>query len=67
MEAINSATGEINESISNLSATSEEVAALSNEGVAAMNDAVDKFDEFDKTLKGIYKEAQELSKYTAES
>jgi len=67
MEASNSATGEINESICNLSATSEEVAALSNEGVTAMNDAVDKFDEFDKTLKGIYKEAQELSKYTAEA
>lgn len=66
MEAINSSTSEINDSISNLSATSEEVAALSNEGVTAMNDAVDKFDEFDKTLKGIYKEAQVLSKYSAE-
>ena len=67
MEAINSSTSEINDSISNLSATSEEVAALSNEGVTAMNDAVDKFDEFDKTLKDIYREAQVLSKYSADS
>ena len=66
MEAINSSTSEINDSISNLSATSEEVAALSNEGVTSMNDAVVKFDEFDQTLKGIYKEAQLLSKYRAE-
>ncbi|MCR4998572.1 MAG: hypothetical protein K6A05_01885 [Lachnospiraceae bacterium] len=66
MEAINSSTSEINDSISNLSATSEEVAALSNEGVTSMNDAVVKFDEFDQTLKGIYKEAQQLSKYSTE-
>ncbi|MCR5641299.1 MAG: hypothetical protein K6G04_08115 [Lachnospiraceae bacterium] len=63
MEAIGASTSEINDSISNLSATSEEVAALSSEGVTSMNAAVDKFDEFDQTLKGIYKQAQALSKY----
>ena len=61
MEVIDSSTNEINDNISNLSATSEEVAALSNDGLQNAQDAVTKFDDFRKTLDGIYKQTKKLN------
>ena len=61
MELINESTNEINDSISNLSATSEEVAALSNDGLTNAQEAVNKFEAFRKALDGIYKQAHKLN------
>lgn len=60
MKAIVASTAVINDSISNLSATSQEVAALSSEGVTSSNKAVTQFAEFDRTLSGIYEQAEKL-------
>ena len=60
MQAIVKSTTEINDSISNLSATSQEVASLSNEGVTSSNTAVSKFDEFESILRGIKEQAEQL-------
>ena len=60
MKAIVASTAVINDSISSLSATSEEVAALSSEGVNSSNKAVTRFAEFDQTLSGIYEQAEKL-------
>ena len=62
MKAIVASTAVINDSISSLSATSQEVAALSNEGVNSSNSAVAQFTDFDKTLSGIYEQAEQLTK-----
>ena len=62
MQAIVASTAVINDSISSLSATSQEVAARSNEGVNSSNSAVAQFTDFDKTLSGIYEQAEQLTK-----
>jgi methyl-accepting chemotaxis protein len=60
MKQIASSTTEINDSISNLSATSQEVASLSNEGVRSSDQAVEKFDEFKGILGNIFQQANKL-------
>ena len=60
MKSIAASTTEINDSISNLSATSEEVASLSNQGVKSSDDAARKFDEFKGTLGEIFMQANKL-------
>ena len=60
MKAIVASTAVINDSISSLSATSEEVAALSSEGLTSSNKAVMQFTDFDRTLAGIYEQAEKL-------
>ncbi|MCR5054916.1 MAG: hypothetical protein K6A69_08745 [Lachnospiraceae bacterium] len=60
IEAIGRSAAEINESISNLSATSEEVASLSGVGAEDAENAVSQLDEFEKVLNGIYEEAKQL-------
>ena len=60
MKSIAASTTEINDSISNLSATSEEVASLSHEGVNASDEAVMKFNAFKTTLGEIYNQANKL-------
>lgn len=60
MKSIAASTTEINDSISNLSATSEEVASLSNQGVKSSDDAVEKFDEFKGILGEIFMQANKL-------
>ena len=60
--AITQATSVINDSIANLSATSEEIASLSNEGVRATGQAVESFETFNEVLSGIHREAEKLSK-----
>ncbi|MBQ1598055.1 MAG: hypothetical protein II080_05380, partial [Lachnospiraceae bacterium] len=60
IQAILSSTTEINDSISHLSASSEEVASLSNEGAASSNEAVEKFDQFDATLNKLYHQSERL-------
>ena len=60
MKSIAASTTEINDSISNLSATSEEVASLSNQGVQSSDDAVEKFDEFKGILGEIFMQANKL-------
>ena len=60
MELIDNSTNEINDNISNLSATSQEVAALSNDGLQNAQSAVKKFEDFRSSLDGIYKQAQRL-------
>lgn len=67
MEIINNSTNEINDNISNLSATSQEVAALSNDGLKNAQDAVDKFESFKDSLDGIYKQAQRLKEINFDS
>lgn len=62
MRSIVQSTSEINDGISNLSATSEEVASLSSEGVTASTAAVQQFDTFEQTLGGIYEQAEKLKK-----
>lgn len=59
--AITSATSEINDSIANLSATSEEIASLSNEGVRATNQAVESFETVNEVLSGINAQAEKLA------
>lgn len=60
MKSIAASTTEINDSISNLSATSEEVASLSNEGVKSSDDAMEKFGEFKEILGDIFMQANKL-------
>ena len=60
MKSIAESTIEINDSISNLSATSEEVASLSNEGAHTAEKAVEKFDAFKTILQDISKQADKL-------
>lgn len=60
MQSIAASTTEINDSISNLSATSEEVASLSNEGVRSSDHAVEQFDEFKGILGNIFQQANKL-------
>ncbi len=60
MKLIASSTTEINDSISNLSATSQEVASLSNEGVRSSDKAVEKFDGFKNILAQIFHQANKL-------
>ncbi|WP_026511559.1 methyl-accepting chemotaxis protein [Butyrivibrio sp. LC3010] len=67
MELIDNSTNEINDNISNLSATSQEVAALSNDGLKNARDAVDKFESFRHSLDGIYKQAQRLKEINFDS
>ena len=62
--AITSATSEINDSIANLSATSEEIASLSNEGVRATNQAVESFETVNEVLSGINAQAEKLANVT---
>ena len=54
-------TSEINDSITNLSATSEEVSSLSNEGVSSSNAAVSACTELGDMLLDIYKAIDSLS------
>lgn len=60
MKAIVSSATEINDSISNLSATSEEVASLSNQGAHSADEAVERFGEFKQVLDDIIYEADKL-------
>ncbi|MBO4456511.1 MAG: hypothetical protein J5802_02190 [Butyrivibrio sp.] len=60
MKSIATSTIEINESISSLSATSQEVASLSHEGAQSAEDAVDKFKAFKTILEDISKQANKL-------
>ncbi|MCR5771764.1 MAG: hypothetical protein K6G87_11125 [Butyrivibrio sp.] len=60
MKLIASSTTEINDSISNLSATSQEVASLSNEGERSSEDAVEKFEVFKGVLLNIFQESNKL-------
>ena len=60
MKSIAASTTEINDSISNLSATSQEVASLSNEGASASETAVSKFDDFKNILGDIFQQANKL-------
>ena len=62
MQSIATSTIEINDGISNLSATSQEVSSLSNEGVRGADEAVSRFDEFKKTLRDIFDQAKKLEK-----
>ena len=60
IEAIGRSATEINNNIASLAATSEQVASLSSMGEEGARTAVEKFDEFDILLKGIYDQAQRL-------
>ena len=60
MKSIAASTLEINDSISNLSATSEEVASLSNEGANYSEKAVSRFDSFKSILENIFQQANKL-------
>ena len=60
MKSIAASTTEINDSISNLSATSQQVASLSNEGARASEEAVAKFDDFKVILGDIFQQANKL-------
>ncbi|SEL10240.1 methyl-accepting chemotaxis protein [Butyrivibrio sp. ob235] len=60
MQTIASSTTEINDGISNLSATSQEVAALSNDGARAADTAVSQFDDFKGILLEIFQQANKL-------
>ena len=62
MDNITEATGVIAEGITGLSANSEEVAAVSNEGTRLMTQAVEDMDKVTGTLTNIYNLAQELQK-----
>ena len=61
MKSIVDSTAEINDSISNLSATSEEVASLSNQGVQTSVNASDKFNEFKIALDKIFQQIEKLN------
>lgn len=56
------ATSQISDGISQLSATSEEIAASSTEGLQTTNDSVDKMKSCGEKLMEIYNEAQNLTK-----
>ena len=60
ISAIGRSAAEINESITNLSATSEEVASLSSTGETDAQNAVDRFGAFNDVLNNIYEEASRL-------
>jgi methyl-accepting chemotaxis protein len=61
MKTIVDSTTEINDSISNLSATSEEVASLSNQGVQTSVNASDKFNDFKRALDKIFQQIDKLN------
>ncbi|NLL76871.1 MAG: chemotaxis protein [Clostridiales bacterium] len=63
MEDIMNATGVISENISQLSATGEEVAASSEEGMKTAEEAVGQMAECQRMLESIYKLALELKTY----
>lgn len=63
MKQIIASTGIISENITQLSASSEEVAASSTEGLKHSGAAVEQMDEFVKILEGIYNLAKELKEY----
>lgn len=63
MKQIINSTGVISENITQLSASSEEVAASSTEGLRHSGSAVEQMDEFVKILEGIYRLAKELKEY----
>ena len=60
ISAIGRSAAEINESITNLSATSEEVASLSSTGETDAQNAVDRFGAFNDVLNNIYEEVSRL-------
>ncbi len=60
MQSIAASTTEINDGISNLSATSQEVAALSSDGVRSADQAVSRFDDFKAILLEIFQQANKL-------
>lgn len=64
MEDIIRATAVISENISHLSATSEEVAAASEEGVKAADDSVEQMAECRRILESIHGQSQELKVFT---
>lgn len=64
MKNIIDSTGVISENITQLSATSEEVAAGSNNGVTSSNDAVRVMDDLDKLLQAIFEMAQDLANFS---
>jgi len=61
MREIINATGSINESISDLSAVGEEIAASSEEGASVSADAVDSMKSVNHELRQIKKLAEKLS------
>ena len=61
MTTIEASTNEITDSIQNLSAMSQQVASLANEGATQSQVAVDMFEDFGETLTGISTEARKLS------
>lgn len=67
MKAILSATDTIADSISHLSATSEEVSASSTEGVKISETAVEQVNASNMILNKIYSLAQELEKFSKEA
>lgn len=63
MKQIIASTGVISENITQLSASSEEVAASSSEGLRHSGMAVEQMDKFVEILEGIYQLAKELKAY----
>ncbi len=63
MKAVIQSTGVIAENITHLSATSEEVAASSTEGLQHSMTAVQQMGDFSKVLEAIYMLAKELKEY----
>ena len=63
MKQIIASTGVISENITQLSASSEEVAASSSEGLKHSGMAVEQMDKFVEILEGIYQLAKELKEY----
>ena len=60
MQTIAASTTEINDGISNLSATSQEVAALSGDGAKSASQAVSQFEDFKAILLEIFQQANKL-------
>ena len=67
MKSILSATDTISDSITQLSAASEEVAASSTEGVKTSESAVTNMDECNKVLESIYVLAQDLKAFSTDN
>ncbi len=61
MQVIANSTTEINENVENLSVISKEVSALSEDGMAASDIAVEEFEEFGNILQNIYDQADKLT------
>ena len=61
MQVIANSTTEINDNVESLSAISKDVSALSEEGMAASDVAVEKFEEFGEILQNIYDQADKLT------